>query len=140
MLSDLIAVVGSAVAEGSSKGEIITVVTITGLIVVFSALIFLTLLFRVYGLIIDKTGKKSAKKNSQTKAEAVETPKAQASAPAAPVVADGISGEVIAAIAAAVACMDDSGKRYTVRSVRRSAGNGRSAWSMAGLMENTRPF
>ena len=51
---------------------------------------------------------------------------------------DSIPGEVIAAISAAVYCMFGEGAR--VMSVRRQQRTGRSAWSMAGLLENTRPF
>lgn len=53
---------------------------------------------------------------------------------------EGISGEIIAAIAAAVAAMEEgTGSSYSIRSVRRSAGT-RPVWGAAGLMENTRPF
>ena len=55
-----------------------------------------------------------------------------------PAVSSGIPGEVIAAISAAVYCMFGEGAR--VMSVRRQQRSGRSAWSMAGLLENTRPF
>ena len=53
-------------------------------------------------------------------------------------VSTSIPGEVIAAISAAVYCMFGEGTR--VMSVRRQQRTGRSAWSMAGLLENTRPF
>ena len=56
----------------------------------------------------------------------------------APAVSNDIPGEVIAAISAAVYCMFGEGAR--VMSVRRQQRTGRSAWSMAGLLENTRPF
>ena len=49
----------------------------------------------------------------------------------------GIPAEVVAAIAAAVACMD--GGRYTLRSVVRKR-EGRSAWNMAGVIASTDPF
>ena len=55
-----------------------------------------------------------------------------------PAVSTGIPGEVIAAISAAVYCMFGEGAK--VMSVRRQQRTGRSAWSMAGLLENTRPF
>ena len=55
-----------------------------------------------------------------------------------PAVSGGIPGEVIAAISAAVYCMFGEGAK--VKSVRRQQRSGRSAWSMAGLLENTRPF
>ncbi|MBR5070884.1 MAG: OadG family protein [Oscillospiraceae bacterium] len=53
-------------------------------------------------------------------------------------VSSGIPSEVIAAISAAVYCMFGEGAK--VMSVRRQQRSGRSAWSMAGLLENTRPF
>ncbi|MBQ1358193.1 MAG: OadG family protein [Oscillospiraceae bacterium] len=53
-------------------------------------------------------------------------------------VSTSIPGEVIAAISAAVYCM--FGEDARVMSVRRQQRTGRSAWSMAGLLENTRPF
>ena len=67
------------------------------------------------------------------KTEIVEEVKSEA-----PVVSNDIPGEVIAAISAAVYCMFGEGVR--VMSVRRQQRTGRSAWSMAGLLENTRPF
>ena len=61
---------------------------------------------------------------------------------AAPVAAQpaGIPGEVIAAISAAVAMMMGEGARIcSIRRAGSSAGT-RSAWSMAGLLDNTRAF
>ena len=55
-----------------------------------------------------------------------------------PAVSSGIPGEVIAAISAAVYCMFGEGAKVMI--VRRQQRSGRSAWSMAGLLENTRPF
>ena len=55
-------------------------------------------------------------------------------------VEDGISEEVVAAIAAAVAVMMSSdGKAYQLRSIKRT-GKNRPAWSIAGIQDNTRPF
>ncbi|MDO4566870.1 MAG: hypothetical protein Q4B42_06010 [Oscillospiraceae bacterium] len=57
---------------------------------------------------------------------------------------EGIPGEVIAAISAAVACMEGGAYRVSSVAPRRAvlggAGDLRSAWSAAGLVENTRPF
>lgn len=50
---------------------------------------------------------------------------------------DGISPEVVAAIAAAVACIYPGAR---VASLRRAPAKPQSAWRMAGLLENTRPF
>ena len=60
-------------------------------------------------------------------------------APVAPVVEDGVSEEVVAAIMAAVSCMAPQGTTYRVRSIGRVRGE-RSAWAAAGVAEATRPF
>lgn len=49
----------------------------------------------------------------------------------------GIPGEIVAAIAAAVACLEPGA---VVTSVRRMPQGGVSSWKLAGLLENTRPF
>lgn len=57
-------------------------------------------------------------------------------------VQDGISEEVVAVIAAAVAAMAPEGTQYTLRSVHhvsRVKGE-RPVWAAAGLAESTRPF
>lgn len=54
-----------------------------------------------------------------------------------PAVEQGISDEVVAVIAAAVACMMGEGTGFTVRSVRRAP---RKEWQMAGMVQNTRSF
>ena len=108
------------------------IVLLTGLVVVFAALIVLTFIIKGYGAAVTAVlnGKK---KNVAEKAAAKPAP-----APSAPAVSDGIPGEVIAAIAAAVDYTFGSGT-HVVRSVRRVPQN-RSAWGSAGLVENTRPF
>ena len=56
-----------------------------------------------------------------------------------PVTTNEISPEVIAVIAAAVTVTLGAGAR--ILSVKRAENKrGRAAWSMAGLLENTRPF
>ena len=76
---------------------------------------------------------------SSKKKEAEVVPAAAVAAPVAPQPA-GIPGEVGAAISAAVACvMGESARIHSIRRTGSSAGT-RSAWSMAGLLENTRPF
>ena len=52
-------------------------------------------------------------------------------------VEQGIPGEVVAAISAAVACME--GGRYSLRSVARQR-KGRSAWGDAAVAAYTQPF
>ncbi len=60
----------------------------------------------------------------------------------APGISNGIPGEVVAAISAAVAVI--CGESAVVKGIRpvshRAAASGRSAWNMAGLLDNTCPF
>lgn len=68
--------------------------------------------------------------------------KPAAPAAAAPAVEAGIPGEVLAAISAAVSviCGDGAVVRGVRRVSKRAANSGRTAWSMAGLLDNTRAF
>lgn len=111
-------------------------VILIGLSVVFVALIALTIIFWLFG-------------RTMHRGNTAQTPVAPA-VQAEPVVfanrpltntnpSNGISEEVIAVIAAAVAAMAPEGTRYVVRQVSHSRGE-RSAWAAAGLLENTRPF
>ena len=110
-------------------------VLLTGIVVVFAMLIFLTIIIKIYGTVIYNTVKK------RTKAPAPKQAPAPAPVPqAAPIaVEDGISGEVVAAIAAAV-YMTYGVSASSIRSVKRAAANPRSLWGEAGRLENTRPF
>lgn len=117
-------------------------VVLTGLLVVFCILIALTFLILGYGTLVYRIQNK--KKNPPPQKAAAKADKPQvvsAPAPAVqPMQEEGIPGEVIAAIAAAVAVMNEgSGASYSIKSVKRSSGS-RPVWSTAGLMENTRPF
>ena len=111
-------------------------ILVTGLIVVFLVLIVLTAIIKGYGTAIFNI----ANKEEKTREEPV-----VAARTAAPVtqavlhVEAGIPGEVVAAIAAAVYSLDGmSGS--AIHSIRRARKASRSAWGMAGIMENTRPF
>ena len=113
---------------------------VIGFLVVFAVLLALTGIFYLFGFVMDKSNApKKPKKEAQAPAKVAAAPAASASVPA-PVVQEGISGEVVAAIAAAVAMRAPDGKRYAVKSVARVNGNGRSAWAAAGVADNTRPF
>ncbi len=112
-------------------------VLLTGLVVVFAMLIFLTIVIKIYGSVIYNTTKKRMESN-KPKVEAAPTP-APAPAPAPIEVEEGISGEVVVAIAAAV-YMTYGVSASRIRSVKRAAANPRSLWGEAGRLENTRPF
>ncbi len=117
--------------------ELATTVVLVGLSIVFITLIGLTLVFMLYGKIVNNVVNK--KKDEPT--PPAPTKAAVKSAPvASPAVETGIGDDVIAAIAAAVACMmGDSTSGYTIRSVKRAVPS-RKVWQAAGIMQNTRPF
>ena len=99
----------------------------TGLVIVLAVLIFLVNLVKGYGAEIQKL--QSGGKR---------TP-ASGLAPSAGRDSAGIPPEVVAAIAAAV-YMTYGESAGAITSIRRSVRPARSAWSAAGLLENTRPF
>lgn len=123
---------------------------IVGFTVVFIGLILLVTIFSIMGLIFKSVSKSSAKKEEKKKAKTdkkssekktvVAEKKEEVSAPT-PVVEDGISDEVVAVIAAAIASMSDGETRYAVRSIKKTRNiGGRPAWAMAGIRENTTSF
>ncbi|WP_195985110.1 OadG family protein [Clostridium sp. D33t1_170424_F3] len=112
-------------------------VLLTGLVVVFAMLVFLTIVIKVYGGAIHSMMKKKA--SNKTQAEEKPAPVAAPAPKPAIAVEEGISGEVVAAIAAAV-YMTYGSAAPAIRSVKRAASNPRSIWGEAGRLENTRPF
>jgi sodium pump decarboxylase gamma subunit len=107
-----------------------------GIVVVFGALLVLTFVFWLFG-VVARAGKKS---------EAAPQAPAKSSAPVsaptpAPVVEDGVSDEVVAVIAAAIAAMSDGTTTYAIRRIRPAARtSSRPVWAAAGIADNTRPF
>ena len=113
-------------------------VTATGLTVVFAVLIILVLVVALFGKIMGSTTNRKVKTPVEEKQ--IETFVADSSEKLSMEVEDGISEEVVAAIAAAVAVMMSSdGKAYQLRSIKRT-GKNRPAWGIAGIQDNTRPF
>jgi len=114
---------------------------LTGLVVVFIALILLIAAFYLIGLFF--APRKSAK---QVKGGGVQAQKENAPPPPEPELAedtgeDGISGEIIAVISAAIAAYGEAdGKQYKIHSVKMAAHATRSPWNAAGLIENMRGF
>lgn len=127
-----------------SAGTVASVV-ITGLAVVFIALILLILLVALYGKIFEAINNRSvAKAKAKAEAAAEKSPVPVKAVPApetsAPVVEDGIEEETVAVIMAAVYAMSaQTGKKMVLKSVK-TAKPQRPAWSTAGIMDNTRPF
>lgn len=125
---------------------------IVGFTVVFIGLILLVAFFSIMGLIFKVVSKSSGKKaekkvvkaekkkNSEKKTVVAEKKEESVSAPE-PVIEDGISDEIVAVIAAAIASMSDGETRYAVRSIKKTRNvSGRPVWAMAGIRENTSSF
>lgn len=114
-------------------------VVVTSLVLVFGMLVALCLLIMLEGKLMSGAEKKPA----APKPAAAPARKAAAPAPTpacpAPAVEAGIPAEVVAAIAAAVACTEGSA---VIRAVRRApaAGSRRGTWGDAGVAANTTPF
>lgn len=113
----------------------VTAVVITGLSVVFLSLIILIIFVSAYGKFFSRKNAKPVKVNTET------VPKPVAAVAVKPQTDDN-QDEVVAVIAAAVAAMGASeGKTYRMKSVRAINNKpSRSAWSMAGIQNDTTPF
>ena len=115
------------------------VVTITGIVLVFLILILLMAIITLEGKIFDSMdAKKKAAKEAEKAAKAAPAAKpaaaAQPAAAPAPQVEEGIPGDVIAAIMAAIHAMGNG--KYTLKAVRRS----KNGWGNAGVNDTTAPF
>lgn len=125
-------------------------VVVSGISIVLGTLALLIVVFYAFGAVISKSQaaqeRKAAKKMEQKMMEEASSklsnsaPKKETPAPApAPVVEQGISGEVVAAISAAVYSMD--GGNATIRSIKRQSPiTARNPWAQASVVDNTRPF
>ena len=112
------------------------VITITGIVLVFAILILLMLIITLEGKIFDGMAakKKAAKEPAAPKAAAKPAAPVQQAAAPAPQVEEGIPGDVVAAIMAAIHAMGNG--KYTLKAVRRAA----NGWSKAGVNDTTAPF
>lgn len=112
------------------------VVTITGIVLVFLILILLMAIITLEGKIFDSMNAKKKAAKEAAKAPAVQpaAPVQQAAAAPAPQVEEGIPGDVIAAIMAAIHAMGNG--KYTLKAVRRS----KYGWGNAGVNDTTAPF
>ena len=112
------------------------VVTITGIVLVFLILILLMAIITLEGKIFDSMGtkQKAAKEAAKAPAAKPAAPVQQAAAAPAPQVEEGIPGDVVAAIMAAIHAMGNG--KYTLKAVRRS----KNGWGNAGVNDTTAPF
>ena len=120
-------------------------VVIAGITIVLGVLLLLILVFYLFGFIVQKleaiSKARAQKKASKAQADAPTPVQAPApikpSAPA-PKVEQGISGEVVAAIAAAVVASE--GPQAVIRSIKKKNVGGRNPWAQAANIDNTKPF
>jgi sodium pump decarboxylase gamma subunit len=128
---------------GSLNGESILtesgLVIMIGLVVVFATLIVLTAIFWLFGRASSYREKPATSKPDAEEHKETESLLVAAPLPVKPSIQSGISEEVVAVIAAAIASMTPEGTGYAIRSVRRARGE-RPVWAAAGVAENTRPF
>lgn len=120
--------------------ELMWTVTVAGISIVFGVLLLLVGIFYLFGVVMKKSGGKSGDKKLEkiTKTVKKQSPPKAAVAPVAPVIEQGIPGEVVAAISAAIAQLE--GGAFTIRSIKRQSTSGRPVWANAGIMDGTRPF
>ncbi len=116
---------------------------LTGFTIVFAVLVFLILIIWLYGKIITSAQNKPLKKKKiETKviddSKPVTKTVFKASDEAALKAENGLSDEIVAVISAAVYSMYGSKDKVRIKSIKRS--KSRSAWSNAGILNNTRPF
>ncbi|MDE6723084.1 MAG: OadG family protein [Eubacterium sp.] len=141
--------------------EVATVV-IAGVGIVLAVLIVLIGVFSGFGKLVSKMeafskkmaekkaarkavkAAKKAAKNGETVSAVVEEAPVVKAAPVVkpapqPVVEQGISGEVVAAITAAITASEGS-NQFVIRSVKRKDVGSRNPWARAAVNDNTRSF
>lgn len=123
------------------KIQLALTIMITGLVVVFAMLVFLILVIRSYGSVLNALQHKiGMKKRVETPLPPthIVPPAPVQEEPAFEASADAIPEEIVAVISAAVSCMYPQAKVSAVRRV--STVSKGLAWKAAGLLESTRPF
>lgn len=113
---------------------------VTGILVVFGALVALVIVVWAFGKIIATAVDKANNKKKESQEETlspVPSPKL------VEVVSDGgLSDEVVAAITGAVSVIlseEGNGGSFVIKSIKRTRQTS-STWGTAGVIENTRPF
>lgn len=108
-------------------------ITITGLLVVFVALILLILcLYIIGGVSVFLKKRKEDKRQSRPKAKPAEPVQPE------PIVDDSLEEETVAAITATVSLMIGQDKNFRIQSIRTAQAG--VSWGAVGREEGTRPF
>ena len=120
-------------------------ILITGFVVVFSVLLLLIGLIKLYGTIVSKALESAENKKKQQLAavktentSSVKPEITETSGDVSQLNENGMNDELIAVIAAAVAAVYGEGT-VRVKSIKRVP-QSRPVWSTAGILDNTRPF
>lgn len=119
------------------------IITVTGILIVFFILALLIFFFWLMGTIFKGVDKRKNAKAEAAKAAKDAAAPAPAPAPVEEAAEDDADSdeEIMAVISAAIAAYaEEEGTSYTIRNVKRRDSRVRSAWSIAGIGENTRPF
>lgn len=115
-------------------------VLFTGLVIVFVMLVILTVVIRGYGAAVNIIQQNSGSSKPELRDSHAPDAILKKNPSLAAIEAEpGIPAEIVAAISAAVYTMYGTSVG-SVKSIRRSAQPNCSSWSMAGLLDNTRPF
>lgn len=116
---------------------------VTGIVVVFLILAILVFLLWLMGKIfsgVNKSGEKKKKAAAAETAVKAAEPEQQ-NETVEEYFEEEDDGELIAVISAAIAAYGEAeGKQYKITSVRKRDKAARSAWSAAGIADNTRGF
>ena len=130
------AVLLAAGAAQAAEPSVLVVAGI-GMSLVFLVLILLTYIIALQGKLFDALNAKKQKAAAEAAVKSQpQPPQLQEPMEAPPFVEEGISEEIVAVIAAAVASA--SGGKYTLRAVKRAGGRG--SWGAAGVESGTEPF
>lgn len=147
-----------AAIGGAVDWEQVATVVVAGVGIVLGVLIVLIFVFSGFGKLVSsmeaaskkRAAKKAAKKAAKQAAEATENaqpapvikaapPVVKAPVAPAPIVEAGISGEVVAAITAAIAAQEGNGN-FVIRDLKKKEVGSRNPWARAAVMDNTRGF